>query len=241
MGVAPWFYTNLAQYSKNWVARGSGLWHTRWTQVIDINPPIVEIITWNDFGESHYIGPNTCLECIPGNGQAVPDSATPYVQNNPHDGFAQLLPAYIDAYKTKNASTATLDEKLVYVHTTNPVTPAGGCASDGDTALYGGPGGDAVAVDAIDVYVVLNSPATISVTVGGTNLTPTPLQASLRGVNYFGIPLNGANGEIEYTVTRDGNTLISYTESPGISTDCSGYAGLINYNAVTGTVLPSGS
>ena len=31
----------------------------RWTQLISAEhqPDYVEIITWNDFGESHYIGP----------------------------------------------------------------------------------------------------------------------------------------------------------------------------------------
>jgi hypothetical protein len=242
MGVSPWFYTKLEQFNKNWVARGAGLWHSRWQSVVDINPPIVEILTWNDFGESHYIGPIDCTECMPGHETgAVGQDSSLYVKNNPHDGFAALLPAYIDAYRSGNKSTAQLDEKLVFAHTTNPVNPSGGCQDDGSTALYGGAGGASVAVDQIDVYVVLNAPAEVTVSVGGKDLTPTPLQAGFRGVNWFPVDLQGATGEVTYTVSRDGAAFITHTESPGISTDCSAFGGLINYNAVTGVATPGGN
>lgn len=55
MGVSPWFYTDLPGYNKAWVWRGDDMWHSRWQQVLDVNPPLVEIVTWNDYGESHYM------------------------------------------------------------------------------------------------------------------------------------------------------------------------------------------
>jgi hypothetical protein len=33
------------------------LWFDRWRQILELAPRFVEIITWNDYGESHYIGP----------------------------------------------------------------------------------------------------------------------------------------------------------------------------------------
>ncbi|KAJ7116966.1 glycosyl hydrolase family 71-domain-containing protein [Mycena epipterygia] len=33
------------------------LWYQRWVEVLALQPTFVEIITWNDYGESHYIGP----------------------------------------------------------------------------------------------------------------------------------------------------------------------------------------
>ena len=57
MGVSPWFYTDLPAYNKHRVWRGDDLWHDRWQQAIALQPDIVQIVTWNDFGESHYIGP----------------------------------------------------------------------------------------------------------------------------------------------------------------------------------------
>lgn len=44
MPVSPWFYTNLPEYNKNWVWRGDDMWHTRWQQVLEINPNFVEVI-----------------------------------------------------------------------------------------------------------------------------------------------------------------------------------------------------
>lgn len=57
--VSPWFYTNLPGYDKNWLWRGDSLWVDRWNQLIagEFQPEFVQIISWNDYGESHYIGP----------------------------------------------------------------------------------------------------------------------------------------------------------------------------------------
>ena len=43
MGVSPWFYTSLPQYTKNWILRGDDLWSTRWNQVLQIQPDFVEV------------------------------------------------------------------------------------------------------------------------------------------------------------------------------------------------------
>lgn len=43
MPVSPWFYTNLPEYNKNWLWRGDDMWHTRWQQVLEINPNFVEV------------------------------------------------------------------------------------------------------------------------------------------------------------------------------------------------------
>jgi len=45
MPVSPWFYTNLPQWSKNWILRGDDLWSTRWNQVLEIQPEFVEVRT----------------------------------------------------------------------------------------------------------------------------------------------------------------------------------------------------
>lgn len=45
MGVSPYFYTDLPQYSKNWYSTSDTLWYDRWAQVLDILPTYVELIT----------------------------------------------------------------------------------------------------------------------------------------------------------------------------------------------------
>lgn len=43
MPVAPWFYTNLPQWNKNWLWRGDDMWHYRWKQIIELQPPLVQV------------------------------------------------------------------------------------------------------------------------------------------------------------------------------------------------------
>ena len=98
MPVSPWFYTNLPGWGKNWLWRGDDLWSDRWGQVMDLQPEWVEIISWNDYGESHYIGPiiDKALGALT-YGEAPFD----YVTGYPHDGWRSLLPFYIDMYMVR--------------------------------------------------------------------------------------------------------------------------------------------
>lgn len=55
MPVSPCF-SLICLADKNWLWRGDDLWYDRWQQVLYLAPEFVEIISWNDYGESHYIG-----------------------------------------------------------------------------------------------------------------------------------------------------------------------------------------
>lgn len=47
-------------WRKNWIYRGDyWMFNTRWEQIMGARSGVdlVQIITWNDYGESHYIGP----------------------------------------------------------------------------------------------------------------------------------------------------------------------------------------
>lgn len=53
--VSAWFNTHFS--SKNWVFPSGDLLFTRWNEVLQQGFPMIEIVTWNDYGESHYVGP----------------------------------------------------------------------------------------------------------------------------------------------------------------------------------------
>lgn len=58
--VSPWFFTHFGpevSYSKNWNFPSDLLWFNRWNEILALKPRFIEIVTWNDYGESHYIGP----------------------------------------------------------------------------------------------------------------------------------------------------------------------------------------
>jgi hypothetical protein len=91
MPVSPWFYTNLP--NNNWLWRGDDPWHQRWKEVVDLQPELVEILTWNDWGESHYISPNPVYQ------SSIPSGAAWYVNSVTHSAWLNDLPYYIQAYK----------------------------------------------------------------------------------------------------------------------------------------------
>jgi hypothetical protein len=43
-------------YSKNWLFKSESLWYDRWEQILSVQDqiPYIEVVTWNDYGESHY-------------------------------------------------------------------------------------------------------------------------------------------------------------------------------------------
>ncbi len=91
MGVSPYFYSRVEGLGKNWYSSSDSLWYDRLEQVLDVMPDAVEIISWNDFGEAHYIGEVIDRQVIP--------TAKPYVEGFSHDGYRAILPYYVAAYK----------------------------------------------------------------------------------------------------------------------------------------------
>ena len=57
--VSPWFFTHYgpSSFNKNWIFLSDTLLIDRWNEILSLRPQLVELATWNDFGESHYIGP----------------------------------------------------------------------------------------------------------------------------------------------------------------------------------------
>ncbi|QYT03219.1 Mutanase [Trichoderma simmonsii] len=161
MGVSPWFFTNLPGYDKNWLWRGDDLWYHRWQQVMTVQPEFIEIITWNDFGESHYIGPLDDRQYGPFDVGKAPFN---YVENMPHDGFRAHLPFLIDMYK--GGQPAIGQESLVVYYRN---TPGAACASGGTTGNTASQlqiefEPSAIMEDNIFFTALLESPAYVEVT-----------------------------------------------------------------------------
>jgi hypothetical protein len=127
MPVSPWFYTNLPGYGKNWLWRGDDLWYDRWQEVLSIRPEFVEIISWNDYGEFHYI------RLLHQGGYGVfkmGKALFNYTEGMLYDGWRILLPFVICIYK--NRSAAVEEESLVtwYCITLGAVCDVGGTSAN---------------------------------------------------------------------------------------------------------------
>ncbi|KAI2617983.1 glycoside hydrolase family 71 protein [Hypomontagnella submonticulosa] len=214
MGVSPYFYTNLPQYNKNWYSSSDSLWYDRWKQVLDIMPEYIEIITWNDYGESSYIN-----DPIP---RQIVSGAESYINGFGHSAFRFILPYFISAYKAGNANVALPSEGAVAWYRTTPAT----VCSDGGTVW--GQGGGASATggtkDLVSVIVLSNSPKTITVSIGGSSQTVSA-SSSVGKAYFYQVPFNGRTGAV--TVTVDGKS----STGPQIQNACPP-TGHVNFNSV---------
>ncbi|GAW17645.1 hypothetical protein ANO14919_071050 [Xylariales sp. No.14919] len=215
MGVSPYFYTNLP--GKNWYSSSDSLWFDRWKQVLDINPEYIEIITWNDFGESSYINAPISHQVVPG--------AETYVTGFDHTAFRFVLPYFISAYKAGNANVAVPSEGAVAWYRTTPATVCG----DGGTVW--GQGGSASAAgatqDVVSIIALTNAPTDINVKIGsGDGGQSVSATSTVGKASFYQVPVNGRTGAV--TVTLNGKS----TTGPEITNNCPS-SGHVNFNAVT--------
>ncbi|KAK1990526.1 hypothetical protein LX36DRAFT_592420 [Colletotrichum falcatum] len=235
MPVSPWFYTNLPGYNKNWMWRGDDLWFDRWQQVQWWKPEFVQIISWNDYGESHSIGPNRDKSM-----EAFRIGKAPYNFVLPHDGWRETLPFSIDMYKH---NTTTIDsERLVTWYRPNPRMACNDGGTSGNTAsqlqLEFRPWN--VARDAVFFTALLAQSATIEVTVGGVKQKASWSSEPEGGAGlYHGSALYGSTGDVHVRVLRDGSVVAEVSGAP-ITEDCSQTSGYANWNAWVGSARSPG-
>lgn len=101
MGISPLQFKHL-DTSNNWYRRGEDNLEYRFGQALSLQPDMLEFQTWNDAGESHYMG-NLWDEPMTGspNIQAL-------VKDRDHKGYWQILPAFIQARKRGDTTTANM-------------------------------------------------------------------------------------------------------------------------------------
>ncbi|KAH1322785.1 hypothetical protein EMGR_000402 [Emarellia grisea] len=231
MPVSPWFYTNLPGYGKNWLWRGDDLWHDRWQEVLSVRPEFAEIISWNDYGESHYIGP-----LHEGGYELFRTGKAPfnYAENMPHDGWRTLLPFIIGTYKRGHAEVK--QESLVAWYRTTPGSACGTGGTSANTQSHAQIEFSPLEVvaDRIFYSALLTEYATPEVIIGSTTQKGTwrNLPASGRGIYHGSAPFNGAKGDVEVTLWREGNRILTL-KGKGISGSC--YNGVQNWNAWVGS------
>lgn len=237
MPVSPWFYTNLRQFNKNWVWQGDEVWAQRWQQVIEMQPEYVEILTWNDYGESHYIGPvrERAIGVLEGAGAPFD-----YVSGMPHDGWRAMLPYWIAQYKAGGDKTSREDVKIEdeVLSAWYRVSAASACGdgkttgnskSQGQNLLKPGE----ILQDKVFYSALLEGSADVKVSIGGENRTAewTDVPDGGKGVYTGSIPFDKHTGEVVVTLMRDGDFL-AQMKGKDIVDSCPG--NLTNWNAWVG-------
>ncbi|KAF8494304.1 alpha-1,3-glucanase [Gautieria morchelliformis] len=107
--VSPWFFTHYGpdSWNKNWIYRGDGwLYNRRWEILVREREhvDIVQILSWNDYGESHYIGP---IRSDQPNSQA-------WVDGFDHQGWLEMTEYYATAFKTGSYPTIHKDKLYLW-------------------------------------------------------------------------------------------------------------------------------
>lgn len=110
--VSPWFFTHYGAdtYNKNWMYLSDfHLYARKWENLLksDVYSKIdlIEITTWNDFGESSYISP------IKGD---MPPTTRNWVDGMDHTGWLKLTKYYAQWFKTGTAPQLTQDSIVMW-------------------------------------------------------------------------------------------------------------------------------
>jgi len=211
-GVSPWFFTHYGpdSWNKNWIYRGDDwLYNARWEMLISHRSQvdIAQIITWNDYGESSYIGP---IEGDQPNSQA-------WTNSFPHDGWLKMTRYYANAFKSGAYPTVTEDSVYIWSrpHSKDAWAPD----------YVGRPRNADWTDDYLWAVVFSTKPARFILTSG-----PNSSQFSATaGVNKFKIP-NGYGG-IRATLADAVTGLVSVDVNPGSEFTYSSSPSTYNFNA----------
>lgn len=223
MGISALQYKHLDSY-ENWYRRGELTLAQRIPQILAMQPDFVQIQTWNDAGESNYIG-NIWPDGIEGS----PVHA--YVDGFDHSGWQILLRAFIAAYKSGGRTAADVvpassssNKTAEGVFWYRPILASAACASD----PLGRPRGAENAEDALLVAVMLAAPAVgaaVNVYSGGEQIASHEGVLGLNSWMVYGLRLGEQKVEV---VGGDGTVLLSATGDHDVQPD----ATVCNFNYV---------
>ncbi|KAH9824076.1 family 71 glycoside hydrolase [Melampsora americana] len=194
-GVSPCFFTHYPE--KNYLFRSDDhLYIKRWKQLINMPtaPDFVEIISWNDYGESHYIGPVNSV---------VPEGTT-WVEKFEHKAWLSMTEYFIKWYKSGTPPPITAER--VYFHY-RPHSVNAVASSD----PLGPPNNRAATTDAVYVATFLpkNSTARKLRVKVGENTLKTFNSLPLGDIGTFSVPWTKPGGVVSVSLQDDlGNNIL---------------------------------
>ncbi|KAL2044284.1 hypothetical protein N7G274_002989 [Stereocaulon virgatum] len=163
-GIAPWFFKRMST-DQNWFhAQDSGIWVDRWMNLLKLKPNFIEIVTWNDFGESSYIGP---ADSKP-NSVLTQTTTADYYGNLDHTAFLKMTQFFVRAFKA-GQTTVTIspsEEEVFLFYRLQPVNAMGSNSIYPDNS-WPLPENASYIQDNAYIVPFLASPATVYLSSGG--------------------------------------------------------------------------
>ncbi|KAL4744088.1 glycosyl hydrolase family 71-domain-containing protein [Aspergillus similis] len=220
---------------RSYIMPGDDLWYTRWQQVLELQLAYVEILTWNDYGESHYIGPLR----RDATGVIAEGAPFDYVRGMEHDGWSRLLPYLIAKYKNgkngKNGKDIDIEEALSvsYQLLSADACDSGKTSGNSETSHQAVMRPGDILQDRIFLLSRARGGCRLAIAVGDVNQsaqwTDTPDGA--RGVYHGSTPFGGRVGEVVVTLSRAEKVL---AQMKGRAIDDRYLADHTNWNAWVG-------
>lgn len=197
--VAPLFFVHYSGRNSIWRS-DDHLYARRWEDLFSHRALVdaVQIVTWNDYGESTYIGPI---------GKDMP-SGTTWVTGFDHTPFLQMTGYYAWAFKTGQYPTITSDKIFFWGR---PHSKNAGASNDG----IGKPTNSDWTSDNLWIVLFSTGSGSLKVTMGSSTST----FSVVAGVNKFTLGLAQASS-VTAVLTRNGSQVFSvqgvvtYTNSP---------------------------
>ena len=117
--VAPWFFKRFSA-DMNWANKqDDGIFIHKWLHLLQLKPDFIEIVTWNDWGESSYIGP----------ADTAPEDANggSYWSSYSHAGFLKMAKIFIQAFHAGKSSVRVdrAEEDVFMFYRTQPALTNG--------------------------------------------------------------------------------------------------------------------
>ncbi|KAI0753268.1 glycoside hydrolase [Daedaleopsis nitida] len=199
--VSPWFFTHFGAdtYNKNWVYDADEhLLAARWEALIAHRDAVdlVQILTWNDFGESSYLGPKRAT-------QPLPPGAARWVDGFDHTGWLALTKHYAAHFKS---GVEPAVEKDVLVMWARPHPKNARVAGDADPV--GPPRDFELLQDRIWAVVLATGDAQLTLASGDADGAAQTFDVR-AGVNKFSLPLEASgHGFMRGVLVRDGQTVV---------------------------------
>lgn len=159
--VSPWFFKRLSS-AENWAhAQNGGIFINRFASLLSLpNPPqFIELVTWNDFGESTYFGPaddgTVCADC--------------YYDTLDHSAFLTMAKPFISAFTagSPNVSIAAHEENVYMFYRTQPALALGSDEASSPAGDLGLPMNATEWTDQVFVVGMLNQSAEVVLNTGG--------------------------------------------------------------------------
>lgn len=207
---------------QQWYRRGELNFAQRMAQILQLQPDLVEVITWNDAGESHYVG-DFWPEQIAGS------TIGTYANGFDHKGWLQVLTPFITAYKASVTDTSKMSppsgSSVVGAIWYRTILTSANCSSTIDGAQN--------ADDALNFAVILPADTSgIMINVYSNN-TQIGSFSGLPGLNAQSVPglQAGGNQGVEI-VDASGTIIASAVGTKDVQQQLTGSVCNFNYEVV---------